>query len=464
MLFCIIKGNDMSLKKSWFSYVLWFIFAGMTVVISYSVLTELFQAFYENICQKIFAGYLYSKPIMKLLTVIIAAGVLALFNILCKRMKVFTLPKWCGVLLHALFFIFVLGLFCYLRLPAILNDYSQIWSNQAEYFYQASKIGASVTESTVSMSYLERVYSFVLSGIFLFFGNKPVMMHYFQLFLQTVSLLLLILIGFHVQKGLVAWIPAIWYAVSPYSIALTKDCGPASFWFLVVLFGLFLICLFERAWKCKNITYIVFVLYQLIICGVIVWIKSPVLFLGKSPFVSGGLFEGNVAVYNISVIIFVVFMLAYCVSFWFDKQDHKSLYIIPFATLGICFIWLSNYEFDIPAFLMMFTALNFCFLFMESLKITFRANPKVLTGNIDSKNACADMDKQEEETEEEVFDWTQMQAVMEETKEVIDKTAMIENVLPMPKKHVPKVIDYAFEPSEEQMHYDIEIENDDYDY
>ena len=47
---------------------------------------------------------------------------------------------------------------------------------------------------------------------------------------------------------------------------------------------------------------------------------------------------------------------------------------------------------------------------------------------------------------------------------VIDKTAPIENVLPMPKKHTPRVFDYAFEPSEDMMHYDVEIENDEYDY
>ena len=41
---------------------------------------------------------------------------------------------------------------------------------------------------------------------------------------------------------------------------------------------------------------------------------------------------------------------------------------------------------------------------------------------------------------------------------------MIENVLPMPKKHIGRTLDYAFEPSEDMMHYDIEFENDKYDY
>ena len=45
-----------------------------------------------------------------------------------------------------------------------------------------------------------------------------------------------------------------------------------------------------------------------------------------------------------------------------------------------------------------------------------------------------------------------------------DKTAMIENVLPMPKKHVGRSFDYSFEPSADMMHYDVESENDDYDY
>ena len=47
---------------------------------------------------------------------------------------------------------------------------------------------------------------------------------------------------------------------------------------------------------------------------------------------------------------------------------------------------------------------------------------------------------------------------------ILDKTAMIENVLPMPKKHVGRSFEYSFEPTEEMMHYDVEVENDDYDY
>ena len=44
------------------------------------------------------------------------------------------------------------------------------------------------------------------------------------------------------------------------------------------------------------------------------------------------------------------------------------------------------------------------------------------------------------------------------------KIQLIENPLPMPKKHVRKATEYGFIPEEDMMHYDIEVdENDDYD-
>ena len=49
-------------------------------------------------------------------------------------------------------------------------------------------------------------------------------------------------------------------------------------------------------------------------------------------------------------------------------------------------------------------------------------------------------------------DW---KAQTTETKE--QKIELIENPLPLPKKHEKKQMDYAFEPDESEMHYDIEL-------
>ena len=55
---------------------------------------------------------------------------------------------------------------------------------------------------------------------------------------------------------------------------------------------------------------------------------------------------------------------------------------------------------------------------------------------------------------------TEQEAVTEQEPPVV----FIENPLPLPKKHVKKRLDFAIEPSEEQMEYDLEVdENDTYD-
>ena len=52
----------------------------------------------------------------------------------------------------------------------------------------------------------------------------------------------------------------------------------------------------------------------------------------------------------------------------------------------------------------------------------------------------------------------------EQTEEKREVPQFFETPLPMPKKHVKKSIDYAFEPSDDLMKYDVEISpNDDFD-
>jgi hypothetical protein len=57
----------------------------------------------------------------------------------------------------------------------------------------------------------------------------------------------------------------------------------------------------------------------------------------------------------------------------------------------------------------------------------------------------------------------------QETKDVpkelaLDGTPLLDNPMPVPKKHVKKTMDYEFEPVQEQLKYDIVIpEYDDFD-
>jgi len=80
---------------------------------------------------------------------------------------------------------------------------------------------------------------------------------------------------------------------------------------------------------------------------------------------------------------------------------------------------------------------------------------------------------QENEVEVEVVTETEKEAVVEDTEVVneavtpekpIIKPRFIENPLPIPKKHVKKVMDYAFAPDAAMMKYDLEVaETDDFD-
>lgn len=49
----------------------------------------------------------------------------------------------------------------------------------------------------------------------------------------------------------------------------------------------------------------------------------------------------------------------------------------------------------------------------------------------------------------------------EDIKAETPKVRLLENPLPLPKKHVKKTMEYKVEPSEEQMHYDVDVKEDD---
>ena len=218
------------------------------------------------------------------------------------------------------------------------------------------------------------------------------------------------------------------------------------------------------------------------------------------------------------LLVWAVVLLVYCIAFWFVKTDSVSLYVIPAALAAGLLLVLQFYENDVVFFLTIFIVFWVSLLGTEGLRLLFNAKPKVLTGKnteckpigLPAENA-GDSNKTKADDRED-FDWTEMKSIMEqkseitveeasvpedtgvirvsdilkavnvqeteevpvvaeeksvtepEVSEAMDKTAMIENVLPMPKKHVSRSFEYSFEPSDDMMHYDVEVENDDYDF
>ncbi len=53
----------------------------------------------------------------------------------------------------------------------------------------------------------------------------------------------------------------------------------------------------------------------------------------------------------------------------------------------------------------------------------------------------------------------------EKKREELRQIQLIENPLPLPKKHVKKVMDFPIQPEASQMHYDLEVDpGDNFDF
>lgn len=487
----------MNLKKTWLSYLLWFVFAVAAVLISYNVLGDVLQEFYAMLSsyapEFTFAIDLGGK----VLTIAAVILLVVVLQYLCGRVKTPVVPKWLGIIGHILVCAGIVAAFCVLRYAPFMHAlyfkaYSSEPSLQAQFFFTLSKVGA--LEENVSalgtVSVLEQGYLAVLHTLFLFFGNKIEVLYWLQLIAQSLTLVMLMFIGKAMQKGIFAWTPALLYAVAPTFFYSASDVGITNFWTLAAVFLLLVICLLEKAWKKKQITYLVIVFAQLIVAGLLFWSKMNVLIHGKAPFVSGGVTPGAENVLNWELLAWTAFFIIYSVTFFMDEQDGKVLLIIPFVGFSFLFAWLSVFEYEASYYVMTLVLLNLGFMISESMRTIFKLNPTVLTEKNKKIKAS-----EEEKSDSEAYEWEEMKEVMhstdgieireeeaervelafvemevEEKKDeekpsvVIDKKAPIENVLPMPKKHKPKVLDYAFEPTEDMMHYDIEIENDEYDY
>lgn len=512
----------MSIKKTWFSYILWLIATGFSILFTYYTVSKTVQ------CYGIY-GYRHIGFQIGYSAIVMAVVVLLclLIRKLCDKVKLSTVNKWAGRCLHILIFAGITVLFIYTRFYSFIIG--ELQNQQMTCFYELTKIGSGVEEIEalknaypyVSLvpSVFENIYMEVLSTVFLFLGNKIELLGLIQFVFQCVSLGALYLIGWNLQKGFAAWLPALLYAVSPLFASMTGNYGPSNFWLGITLLGMVVIFLLQKLWKNKVTTYILTAIWGVGICIFVFGTKFAVLFYNGPAFIIGAGFRVSAAMLYTELLIWAVVLLVYCIAFWFVKTDSVSLYVIPSALAAGLLLVLQFYENDVVFFLTLFIGFWVSLLGTEGLRLLFTVKPKVLTGqNTECKpiglpaENVEDSNKSKADDRED-FDWTEMKSIMEQksettveedsvpedtgvirvsdilkaanvqeteeeapavaeetsvtesaVSEATDKTAMIEDVLPMPKKHVSRSFEYSFEPSDDMMHYDVEVENDDYDY
>lgn len=501
----------MKVKKTWFSYILWLFATGFSIYFTYYALTNTVKYFDLPGSGQMEAGIAYTAA-----AVVFTALVCLLLRFLVNKIRFPRMYKWLAFILHILIFLAVGCMFLYTRLV-----YPQGSEMQLYCFFQLSDepfsrgLGRnSILEilypelvekivlmlEGVSYSAFEKFYTSFLSVLFLFFGNLRVFIVFAAIGLQILTFLLLVFVGFKMQKGVFRWIPALVYTFLPMYNMMVADYGPSNFVFCFFVLILALIWLHQKANKSRTCSHILTAVWGTLVCIFMLCAKWDVLFEGVKPFQSEGIFLADSPVYTMTLLAGAVSLLLYCVGYAFNKTDITVIYLIPVLFGSGLFFVLQRPENDSSLFLGAFVMFFMLLTGMEGLKSLFTYAP-VMAKESESTNETKDAEKTEisnsrempeesdipkenelscelpeneeapENTDTGVIRVSDILGMTKEEKaaemasqEITDKTAMIENVLPMPKKHENRNPGYSFEPPEDMMHYDVEIENDEYDY
>lgn len=338
------------------------------------------------------------------------------------------------ILFEAGILIMVVNLLCAIGIwQSISNDWKV--TGGGELFFQA--FIRSDSKYTVTYLNQESFYISFLSVLFSFLGNKEELVSIINLILQLAG------IGFFYlgAKKLFGFVYSLAVAVlsgilSGCFYSVTIDSSMHLIWFLSGL----------TFWMLAKAFCDVSGLYRKhILIGILLGILCYVDFAG-------------------------VFFLVICILFTFTAKEfsskEKSLQLLCFTLCVVngffCMFYLwNNFLFNTVVFGQWFrdktkyfkpeSCLNQYISLMIILGISVVFYIIKHAGNVVSPLAESDS----------VFQQITEQEVQETDKPI----KFLENPLPVPKKHVRKEMDYAFEPSKEQMHYDLNNYklDDDYD-
>lgn len=147
--------------------------------------------------------------------------------------------------------------------------------------------------------------------------------------------------------------------------------------------------------------------------------------------------------YTLEISVLLIITCLGAVAFWFHSTDNISAFSIGLLALLPIFIFAKNTQ-PLYAVSLLFIGAYFGNGIEFLLFRKPRSNKVSTADTVDNNKAFENIEiKESINTSDE------------------NENKFIENVLPVPKKHVRKELDYSFEPSEEKMKFDIEISDDD---
>ena len=482
----------MRVRKTWFSYVLWFLFSCSLAVMFYFSLSSYLKLLgITNIRQS--GGMI---AICAVILVIFFCLVEWFFNRKSnrgreKRDRIYAVI---GLFLFAILFF----LFRILLIPTI--DENQFSSST---LFQNAVIDRE-TGYQFLISTPQQLFTSLLSTFFLFLGNKGIAVWVLQTILQT----LCFVFSYFAVKRLAGRIPALTVTLGIAALPMffndVLHTQISTLLFLIFMISLWLLSIYSVWLKEKKgkeiVSFLIAFIFGTLACYDIIFsglLLLPIMVCGETPLKSGlkkacniGLvILGSVLSYGISAFLpaivkgqfsyltlesyftnryalhftldfiknfselnylFIVFIFCICYIIMFLKTEHDEAHIFLFAALvtALLFVLFSP---DIP--LSYYYILALCFLAVAGAGV----RNLVLSNETSIKTK---KNKKMEETKDEewqVEDVTHEQQPIIEPSVIEPKIQYIENPLPLPKKHEKKEMDYGFEPEEEKMHYDFEI-------
>lgn len=482
----------MKVKKTWFSYILWLLATGFSILFTYYALTHAVKYFGLALSGQTEMGIAYTAAF-----VVFVALICLLLRFFVSKIRFLRMNKWLALVLHILVF-FALGyMFLYTRLIYPQGSQMQLYcffqlsdepfswgvgrNSILDILYPELVEKITLMLEGVSYSPFEKFYTSFLSVLFLFFGDLRIFIIFAAIGLQILTFLLLVFLGFKMQKGVFVWMPALVYTFLPLYNMMVADYGPSNFSFFIFVLILALIWLHQKSKKSRIRSHILTSVWGTSVCIFMLCAKWDLLFGNVLPFQSEGVFLVDATAYVPALLAGSVFLLLYCVGYAFTGMDIGVIYLIPVLFGSGLFFALQRLENDSSLFLGAFVLFFMLLTGMEGIRLLFTYAPVMaketemsyesdILKEYDTSVKLPENAETPEDTGvirvSDILGMTEKEKEEDEktSEEVTDKTAMIENVLPMPKKHVSRNPGYSFEPSEEMMHYDVEIENDEYDY
>lgn len=506
----------MSLKKSWFTWIVWAI---------YSIMLCSFFATYINAqCNALKFG-----KYATILTVCLAgAGILGLYRLLCLLYE-----KWGHMLWdvssrsQSLLEIFaVMSLFAgaiLVRINQYVNYFTGCYGTMDFYTMATVKDGGSIPSVSHGASYL---YTGMLSGLFSLFGNKQSVGIVMQIVLQLAGILLFYFAVRNLAGKMEAVISMAVLVFFPAMVQYSFTLMPENLYFFLFSGMLFLIALYKSfEEKRERKTAVSVILLALIgigigymayldVIGMLLLAGTCFIILTKKrkrginiayiSVTTGGsvlallalffaeAFLENTTVWNaffswwnlyfakfawnymiagpdvtLACSLMICAGAAWCIfSFLRKKEDNGCFYMLSLVVLALFVSFGSqnmSYQLLITAFWSILAAMGITsVMFVKEPQGVTQEPLTVLTVDgvcgKEMKSRTENLQVKEMQTREILPKETESNNMDHTEKKPVQ---FIENPLPLPKKHVKKTMDYSFEPEEHLMKYDIEVSDDD---